>query len=221
MRTFFLLLAILLIGSSASCNKGNQTPGAASAEDAGSSGLDCDHDLRVAAVAEHSWPYPAEESALRWTGKYQKTKLKLKPNHASFVTATISFREGDLIEVLDSQVHVIKPRRLIAKRDIIVKRKVVSQGIEVEREYLVAKAGEPASFLFYNSRGHCMVDTQVGPAWTPCTFDDTFEGLSAGSPNACEQRWWIQMQRSKVDKGWMIVNPELIERVGPIPAEAR
>ena len=88
----------------------------------------------------------------------------------------------------DALVHAL------AKRDIVVKRKVTSQGIEVEREITVAKAGEPASFLFYNSQGYCMVDTDVGPAWTPCTFDDTFEGLSPEAPNACEQHWWIQVR---------------------------
>jgi hypothetical protein len=66
------------------------------------------------------------------------------------------------------------------------------------------------------------VETRDGPGWTPCTFEDTFEGLSAENANACEQYWWIQMQRSKVDKGWMVVNPELVERLGPPPpGEAR
>jgi hypothetical protein len=85
---------------------------------------------------------------------------------------------------------------------------------------MVARAGDAASFLFYNSQGYCLVDSDVGPIWTPCTFDDTFEGLSAETPNACEQHWWIQMARSKVDKGWMIVNPDLVERVVP-SGEAR
>ncbi len=221
MRTASLLFAILLSGSSFGCSKGDETERAANANDALSAGLECDHDLRVGAVAKHSLPYPADQSALRWTGGYQKVTLKLKPTHASFVTATISFRAGDVIDVMDSQVHVIKPRRLIAKRDIIVKRKVIRQGIEVEREYLVAKAGEPASFLFYNSQGYCMVGTDEGPTWTPCTLEDTFEGLSAEHPNACQQNWWIQMQRSKADRGWMIVNPDLTERWRPPPDEAR
>jgi hypothetical protein len=221
MRTPFLFIAVLLIGSSVACHKADETGGAQDANDASSQGLDCDHDLRSSAVAEHSWPYPADHQDLRWTGGYQKTRLKLKPTHAAFVTATISFREGDLIQVLDSQMHIIKPRLLIAKRDIVVKRKVINQGIEVERDHLVAKAGEPAGFLFYNSRGHCMVATDDGPSWTPCTFEDTFEGLNAENPNACEQNWWIQMQRSKVDKGWMIVNPKVVERIGPAPDEAK
>ena len=220
MRFAFLLVTLLLAGPSIGCKKGEEVRGAANANDTASVGLECDHDLRVRAIAKHSWPYPADRSNLRWTAKHQKARLKLKPNHASFVTATISFREGDLIEVLDSQVHVMKPRRLIAKRDIGVKRKVISQGIEVERDITVAKAGDPASFLFYNSQGYCMVDTDVGPAWTPCTFDDTFEGLSPETPNACEQHWWIQVARSRVDKGWMIVNPDVVERVVP-PDEAR
>jgi len=215
MRFSFLLVALLLIGPSSGCSKGEEVRGAASANDTASVGLECDHDLKVRAIAKHSWPYPADRTNLRWSANYQKVHLKLKPNHASFVTATIGFRKGDLVEVLDSEVHVMKPRRLVAKRDIVVKRKVISQGIEVERDIIVAKAGDPASFLFYNSQGYCMVDTDAGPAWTPCTFDDTFDGLSAETPNACEQRWWIQMARSKADKGWMIVNPDMVERVVP------
>jgi len=221
MRNTLLALAILLIGSALGCHKGDEPRGAANAKNAAVSGLACDHDLRSRAMARHSWPYPADHRDLRWTAPYKKVQLRLKPTPAAFVTATLSFRDGDLIEVLDSEVHVTKPRRLIAKRDIFTKRKVVVQGIEVEREYLVAKAGDPVSFLFYNSRGQCMVESGDGPSWTPCTFEDTFEGLSAENANACEQHWWIQMQRSKVDRGWMTVNPALVERVGPPPGEAR
>ena len=221
MRIALPYLAFLLISCAVACQKGDGARDAASAKDDTASGLGCDHDEKSRAVVKHSWPYPAEHRDLRWTGQYEKVKLKLRPNQAAFVTATISFQEGDHLEVLDSEVHVTKPRRLIAKRDIFTTRKVVSQGIEVEREYLVTKAGEPASFLFYNSRGQCMVQADGGPSWTPCTFEDTFEGLSADDANACEQTWWIQVQRNKVDRGWLIVNPQLTESVGPPPGEAR
>ena len=172
-------------------------------------------------MAKHSWPYPAAERHLLWTGRYDRMKLKLRPTHAAFVTATMTFREGDFVEVLDSEVHVTKPRRLVAKRDIFVTRKVTSQGIETEQRYVVAKQGELASFLFYNSQGFCMVDTSNGPAWTPCTLEDTFEGLSPETPNACGQNWWVQVQRSKVDKGWMVVNPSHVRRVATLPDGAK
>jgi hypothetical protein len=211
----FSILAISLLGLSLGCHKGDASEATASAKDMGAPALDCDHDLVSTALAKNSWPYPVDHKDLRWTGGYEKVKLKLKPNHVSFVTATLSFREGDLIEVLDSEIRITKPRRLIAKRDLIMKRKVMRQGIEVTREFLVAKAGEPASFLFYNSRGNCMVDSEDGPGWIPCSLDDTFEGLSAERPNACEQQWWVQMERSKVARGWMTVRPDRVERVGP------
>ena len=143
--------------------------------------------------------------------------MRLKPSQITFVTATLTFREGDYLEVLGSEVHVVKPRRLIAKKDIYVTRKVTRQGIEKTDTYLVAKAGEPASFLFYNSEGYCMVNTDDGPGWTQCTLDDTFEGLSAEKPQACQQNWWVQIERSRVDKGWMIVNPTLTKRVSGPP----
>lgn len=221
MRNALLLVLTLVLGLSNGCGKGDEPRGAKSANDADSVGLGCDHDLKSTAVTRHSWPFPAELKNLVWTAGYQKAKLKLKPTHASFVTATISFREGDPIEVLDSELHIMKPRRLIAKRDIVVTRKAISQGIEVKREYLVAKAGDPASFLFYNSEGYCLVQTEVGPGWTPCTWDDTFEGLNPDDPNACEQHWWIEIARSRVDRGWMIVNQEVVQRVGGSPDQAR
>jgi len=221
MRFILLLAASALIGVSAGCARGSDAKNADTAKEAIAEPLGCDHDLRSNAVAKHSWPYPATERHLLWTTRYSRTQLKLKPNHAAFVTATVTFREGDSIEVLDSEVHVKKPRRLVAKRDIFVTRKVTSQGIETTRTYPVAKQGEVASFLFYNSEGFCMVDTTNGPAWTPCTLEDTFEGLSPEMPYACEQIWWVQVQRSRVDKGWMIVSPNRVQRVATPPAEAR
>jgi hypothetical protein len=209
----FAVIATLFL--SASCTKGDGAADTATANDATGERLGCDHDLSSTALAKHSWPYPADYRHLRKKGGYQKFKLKLKPNHAAFVTATVTWKEGDLIEVLDSEVRITKPRRLVAKRDLFVRRKVWDQGIEVERTYLAAAAGELGSFLFYNSRGACMVDTPDGPGWTPCTLDDAFEGLSAEDPHPCEQVWWVRVQRRKVDKGWMIVNPAFLERVAP------
>ena len=211
-----LLFSIPLLWSIA-CSKSGESEGSSSANEAAQTGLECQHDLKVNTVIKKSWPYPADVRNLLWTGRYNKRELKLKPSQISFVTATLTFREGDYLEVLDSEVHVVKPRRLLAKRDIYVSRKVTRQGIERTERYLVAKAGEPASFLFYNSEGFCMVNTQDGPGWTQCTLDDTFEGLSAEKPHACAQNWWVQVERSKVDKGWMIVNPTLSQRVAGPP----
>ncbi|MGB9338101.1 MAG: hypothetical protein WCB63_02640 [Polyangiales bacterium] len=215
MRTLSILTASLLAAAlGTACKKSESSPVSATAESA-ALGLDCDHDLRSSAIAKHSWPYPAEYRNLRWGDKYQKMKLKLKPTHAAFVTATVTWKEGELIEVEDSDVLITKPRRLIAKRDLFVKRKVWDQGIEVERTFLAVPQGEVGSFLFYNSRGMCMVETEQGPGWTPCTLDDAFEGLNGEDPHACEQVWWVKVRKSKVDQGWMPVMPGFIERVPP------
>ncbi|MBW1907801.1 MAG: hypothetical protein JRJ24_21455 [Deltaproteobacteria bacterium] len=117
-------------------------------------------------------------------------KLKLKPTHAAFITATVTWKKGELIGVEDSEVFVKKPRRLVAQ-------------------------GAVGSFLFYNSRGMCMVGTEHGPGWTPCTLDDAFEGLSEERSAACEQVWWVKVRKSKVAQGWMPVDPGLMERVAP------
>ena len=146
-------------------------------------------------------------------------KLKLKPTRAAFVTATVTWKEGELIAVEDSELLITKPRRLVAKRDLHVKRKVWDQGIEVERTYRAAAKGEVGSFLFYNSQGLCMVGTESGPGWTPCTLDDAFEGLDEEHPFACEQVWWVKVRKSKVAQGWMAVEPEFMERAPP-PADA-
>ena len=179
----------------------------------------CDHDVKSNAIARHSWPYPADYRNLRWGDRYQKMRLKLKPNHAAFVTATVTWKDGALIEVEDSEVHIKKPRRLPAKRDLFVKRKVWDQGIQVERTFLAARAGEIGSFFFYNSRGMCMVGTEAGPSWTPCTLDDAFEGLSEEHPGACEEIWWAKVRKSRVDQGWMQVDLRFMERVPP-PSDA-
>jgi len=169
--------------------------------------------MKANAVAKHSWPYPANQRDLRWADGYEKRKLKLKPTRAAFITATVTWKRGDLIRVDDSEVLVTKPRRLVAKRDLFVKRKIWDQGLQVERKYRAVAKGEVGSFLFYNSRGMCMVGTDGGPGWTPCTLDDAFEGLSAAHPDPCEQVWWVKVRKSKVDQGWMPFDPALMERV--------
>jgi len=219
MRTFSSLTVILLVASlGTSCKKSDSSRATATPESAGL-GLDCDHDLKSSAVAKHSWPYPADHRNLRWGDHYKKMKLKLKPTHAAFVTATVTWKKGELIAVEDSDVLITKPRRLVAKRDLTVKRQVWDQGIQVERTYLAVAQGEIGSFLFYNSRGMCMVGTEEGPGWTPCTLDDAFEGLSAEQPDACEQVWWVKVRKSKVNQGWMPVLPNFMERVPP-PTDA-
>jgi len=219
MRTISILsfiLVIALLGTS--CKKSDSSRATATPKSP-ALGLGCDHDLKSSAVAKHSWPYPADHRNLRWGDKYQKMKLKLKPTQAAFVTATVTWKKGELIAVEDSDVLIIKPRRLIAKRDLTVKRQVWDQGIQVERTYLAVAQGEIGSFLFYNSRGMCMVGTEEGPGWTPCTLDDAFEGLSAEQPDACEQVWWVKVRKSKVNQGWMPVLPNFMERVPP-PTDA-
>lgn len=218
-NTIFALTTFAVLSSG--CTKGSEASDANTAVEAQSLGLECDHDIRANSVLKHTWPYPAEYRDLQWTGGYQKMVLKLKPNHAAFVTAKVSWKQGDLLRVHDSQVRVLKPRRLVAKRDLYVKRKEWSQGVEIEKTYLAARQGEVGSFLLYNSYGLCLIGTGDGAGWTPCTLDDAFEGLSAENPHACEQEWWVEVQRRKVDKGWMIVDPALMERLPPDPSEAR
>jgi len=221
MRTLAILIGLFLAGAlGTACTKSDGSPSSATAASA-RLGLSCDHDVKSTALAKHSWPYPADRRNLRWGEKYEKVRLKLKPTSAALVTATVTWKAGELIEVEDSEVRIIKPRRLIAKRDLYVKRKVWDQGIQVERELLAVAEGEVGSFLFYNSRGMCMVGTEGGPAWTPCTLDDAFEGLSHEEPQACEQVWWVKVRKSKVDQGWMPVMPGLMERVPPPSGAAK
>ncbi|MFW2389001.1 MAG: hypothetical protein ACN4G0_11730 [Polyangiales bacterium] len=218
MHSSSISIALLLASLTLGCQKGESSPGSATHE---SATLDsgCEHDLKSRAIAKHSWPYPAEYRNLRWGDKYRKMKLKLKPTNAAFVTATVTWKEGETIVVEDSDVLITKPRRLVAKRDLFVKRKVWEQGIQVERTFLAVAKGELGSFLFYNSKGQCMVGTEEGPGWTPCTLDDAFEGLSEERPEACEQIWWVKVRKSKVSQGWMPVPLGFVERVPP-PADA-
>jgi hypothetical protein len=213
------IVIIVSLASLAGCKKASSSSGAASAE-AVPSIAGCDHDFRANAVAKHSWPYPAEARDLRWGDHYKKNRLRLKPTGAAFVTATVTWKSGELIEVEDSEIRITKPRRLVAKRDLFVTRKVWDQGIEVDRTFLAAAKGKIGSFLFYNSKEMCMVDTSGGPGWTPCTLDDAFEGLSVEQPFACEQIWWVKVRKTKVDRGWMPVDQDFIERVFP-NAEAK
>lgn len=214
------LLALLAGG----CKKADGSPSATAASGTGgeaSAGLGCEHDLKSDALLKHTWPYPADLKDLRWVDRYTKVKLRLKPVPAAFFTATLIYKKGDYIHVKDSQVRVLKPRRLIAKRDLYVQRKVWDQGVQVQRPVLAAAKGELGSFLFYNSRGLCMLDTEQGPGWTPCTLDDAFEGLSEEHPFACEQVWWVEIVRSKVERGWMTFDSALMERVPSTSDEAK
>jgi hypothetical protein len=221
MRTFLISTLILVVALvSGGCNKDHSPPTTANAQ-AAAEILGCDHDVPSSAVAKHSWPYPADFRNIRWGNTYHQMKLKLKPEHAAFITATVTWKKGELIGVEDSELFFKKPRRLVAKRDLYVKRKVWDQGIEVERAYLAVAQGEVGSFLFYNSRGLCMVGTEHGTGWTPCTLDDAFEGLSEEHPDACEQVWWVKVRKSKVDQGWMPFESALMERVTTPTAAAK
>jgi hypothetical protein len=226
MRNAIIVSAAISLLVATACKKGGHTTSPSTPNDAAAQRLGCNHDVKVDHTLKHTWPYPAEYRNLRMTGRSQKTKLKVKPAHAAFVTATLSWKEGDIIEVRDSRIRVLKPRRMLVKRDVFVTRKEWSQGIEVEREYLVASKGEVGEFLFYNSQGMCLVNSENGPGWTACTLDDTFEGLSRERPHACQQTWWVKVERSRVDQGWMLVDPEVMRRVpppesAPLPDAAR
>lgn len=218
-----IAVASLLVLLSGGCKKADDspstTPAHANAATLGDGG--CQHDLESHVVLQHTWPYPADVKDLRWVDRYTKVKLRLKPVHAAFFTATLIYKKGDTIPVEDSEVHILKPRRLVAKRDLYVQRKAEEQGMQVERRVLAVAKGELGSFLFYNSRGMCLLDTEEGPGWTRCTLDDAFEGLSADNPSACEQVWWVKVVRSKVERGWMPFDPALMERVSSTNDEAK
>jgi len=225
MRTLSVATAMIVAGVAAGvptsliagCKKSDSSPSTvAAASTEKMSG--CDHDGQSNAVAKHSWPYPADSRDLRWGNNYRQMKLRLGPSSAAFVTATVTWKQGELIVVEDSQVRVTKARRLVAKRDLYVTRKVWDQGIEVERTERAVAAGAVGGFLFYNSRGMCMLEMEQGAAWTPCTLDDAFQGLSAEHPFACEQTWWVKVRKSKVDRGWMPVELGLMDRVPPSDA---
>lgn len=228
MRMRSIVTVTLLAGAANGCTKAGSAPAAENAgeldtipayAEEGMSG--CDHDAESNAIAKHAWPFPAEARDVRWGNKYKRMKLKLRPRSAAFVTATVTWKKGELIEVEDSEIVVRKPRRVTAKHDMFVTRKVWDQGVEVERTVKAASAGEITSFLFYNSRGYCMILTDEGPAWTKCTLDGSFEGVTAEQPFACHQTWWIKVRKSKVDKGWMPFDDALMERVSPQDVEAR
>ena len=221
-----VLGAALLVG----CSRGTSVPGPKDASvdrnkvgkilayaKEGMSG--CDHDVRSAAVARHAWPYPAEAKNILWGTRYKKMELKLKPVEAAFVTATLTWKEGELIEVQDSDVVVHKPRRVVAKHDLHVTRKVWDQGTRVSRTTKAVSEGEDAYFLFYNSRGFCLIETEDGAAWTRCSLDGSFEGVSSEEPFACEQTWWVKVGKNRIDRGWMPFDEGLMMRVPP-PGDA-
>jgi hypothetical protein len=220
MQANYIIIATLAANLAAGCKRNDGSPSTATAVSSAEM-IGCNHDAKSNAVAKHSWPYPAESRNLRWGSNYKQMKLKLRPSPAAFITATVTWKEGELIAVEDSQVVVTKPRRLVAKRDLYVKRKVWDQGIQVQRTDRAVAAGDLGNFLFYNSRGMCMIATEQGLGWTPCTLDDAFEGLSAEHPFACEQTWWVKVRKSKIDRGWMPVALDLMDRVPPMSDAAK
>ncbi|MFA9410356.1 MAG: hypothetical protein ACERK0_03790, partial [Deltaproteobacteria bacterium] len=99
MRAFLISTLILVVAIAAGgCKKGDTSRATSSASSVGQA-TGCDHDVKLNAVVKHSWPYPADFRDLRWGDTYQKMKLKLKPTHAAFVTATVTWKKGDLISV--------------------------------------------------------------------------------------------------------------------------
>ncbi|MEM8610123.1 MAG: hypothetical protein AAGF92_23745 [Myxococcota bacterium] len=229
MRIFsrFIIIVFGLGFLATSCSKGGSAPASATALDGSSipagaedSMTGCDHDTDSAAIVKHAWPYPSDARNIQWTGKpYDRVRLKLTPNPATFYTATVSWKNGQPIEVLDSWVYLEKPRNVVANEDIWVTRKVWDQGLKVDKQFKVASRGEQVGFLFYNSNDVCMVETEEGPAWTRCTLGQTFEGVTADDPFACEQVWWVKVKKSKTDQGWMPFDDALMVRL-PAPDDA-
>lgn len=222
MRTRWIVTVALVVSFASGCTKTESSPPVENPSNIGKilayaeEGISgCKHDIESSAIAKHAWPFPAEARDVRWGNQYKKMKLKLNPRHAAFVTATVTWKKGELIEVEDSELVLQKPRQTIAKHDMFVTRKVWDQGVQVERTTKAVSAGEVANFLFYNSRGYCMIQTDDGPAWTRCTLDGSFEGVSAEHPFACQQTWWIKVRKSRVDQGWMPFEDAFMVRVPP------
>ena len=221
MRLLILVLSVALLSG---CKKADRTSGttAASTPEASAPGLPdatsgCDHDQRTNVTLPHTWPYPADAREIRWTDGREKTGLKIKPRGVAFRTATVTWKKGQDMGASDSQVVVTKPRRLVAKRDMQVRREIWDQGRRVEATAGEIKKGDVVSFLFFDSRGSCLVRFGGGTGSVPCTLEDSFEGLSAEHPFACEQVWWVKVRRAKRSKGWLVFDEELMERVDAAP----
>lgn len=211
-----MLLALALTAALSSACKnaeGPKFPDHLSTEPVG-----CDHGIKSNAELAHTWPYPAYARTIRWGNERHNTGLKLRPREIAIRTATVRFDKGELIEPSDSHLVITKPRRLVAKHDMAVRRQVWDQGRLVLQVTGEIRAGDTVNFLFFDSGSSCLIDTDQGLSYVGCTLDDSFEGLTAEHPSACEQTWWLRVRLSKVDKGWFVFDPALMAR---LPAPAR
>ena len=107
MRAISFFIAILIVALASSCKKGESS--APTATSAAEIVPGCDHNEKSSSIAKHSWPYPADYRDLRWGSHYKQMQLKLKPTNAAFVTATVTWKKGELIGVEDSEVLPVRP----------------------------------------------------------------------------------------------------------------
>ena len=117
------------------------------------------------------------------------------------------------MQIVDSEVVVHKARRVVAKRDLAVRREVWDQGRKVVRTELAVKAGTTVDFLLYDSRGSCLIAMPEGLASVACDLQDTFDTVTPDHPYACEETWWLKVDRAKTTRGWFPFDPERMERV--------
>ena len=213
MRLLILVLSVALLSG---CKKADGTAGTTVASTP-EAPRGCDHEQRTNVVLPHTWPYPADARKIRWADGREKTGLKIKPRGVAFRTATVTWDKGQDMGASDSQVVVTKPRRLVAKRDMQVRREVWDQGRRIEATASQINKGDVVSFLFFDSRGSCLVLVGGDTGSVSCTLDDSFEGLSAEHPFACEQVWWVKVRKAKRSKGWLVFDEKLMKRVEAVP----
>lgn len=202
-----LLLALLALGTS--CKKENT--GTSAAEAAAYSG--CEHDTKVNLAFPKTWPYPADDREIRWRGTSMRIGLQMKPHSSAPRTGTTSWKDGEDMKVIDSQVVVRKARRVVAKHDLAVRREVWDQGRKLVQTTLAVKAGGTVDFVLYDSRGSCLIVTEEGLASVACDLDGTFDTVTRDNPYACEEVWWFKVDKARTTRGWFRFDPERMERV--------
>jgi hypothetical protein len=207
---FPCVLLCTLLALSASCKK-RDTATSTTPETAADRG--CEHDTELNLAFPKTWPYPADDRQLRWRGPSMRVELQVKPRNSAPVTGSSRWKDGEGMEIVDSQIVVHKARRVVAKRDLTVSREVWDQGRKIVQSMLAVEAGATVEFLLYDSRGTCLIMTPQGLASVSCNLQDTFDTVTPDNPYACEETWWLKVDQGKMTRGWFKFDPKRMERV--------
>ncbi len=202
------LCALLVLGTS--CKKQDTV---ASTTPATARSTGCEHDAAVNLVFSKTWPYPADDRQILWRGPSLRVRLRMKPRSSSPVTGSTRWKDGEDMQILDSQVVVRKARRVVAKRELALSREIWDQGRKIVASTLAVEAGATVDFLLFDSRGACLIMTPEGLASVACDLHDTFENVTPENPYACEEIWWFKVDQGKTTRGWFTFDPERMERV--------